>query len=214
MKLLPELSLQETKAKGKTNGGDCIVIDSDEDSRDKASKLNEDNKDTMSNSKSNSGLVNGIESSGEEENKDKQNNIMVNGDDKGVSNKVEQTEEVKPDVIEKLKDSLKEGGKEEVKEEGNDKVKNEGKEEVKEEGKEEEKQEVKDEIKEGRKDETKEKGKEEVKVNGCDRDTPPLLESMDVTTETPKSQNPTWSFIDTPDHLDALIGCLNARGFR
>ena len=133
MSLLPELSIQDNKINGKVNGGDCIVIDSDEDSRDKETKVNGEN-----------GIDHGTDGS---------------------------------------KETKKEKVKEEVKEEVNGDV--------------------------------KEKVKTEIKVNGCDRDTPPLLESMDTTPEeSPKSQNPTWAFIDTPEHLDALITCLNGRGFR
>ncbi|XP_059156185.1 bromodomain adjacent to zinc finger domain protein 1A-like isoform X2 [Physella acuta] len=40
---------------------------------------------------------------------------------------------------------------------------------------------------------------------------PPVLESEDKPVPL---QNPTWSFIDTPEHLAALIACLNTRGFR
>ncbi|XP_035825711.1 bromodomain adjacent to zinc finger domain protein 1A [Aplysia californica] len=57
--------------------------------------------------------------------------------------------------------------------------------------------------------------KEETAEGSNDRDSPPVLESMDSLPDQQKqSQNPTWSFIDTPEHLDALIACLNTRGFR
>ena len=56
--------------------------------------------------------------------------------------------------------------------------------------------------------------KKEIEVNG--RDTPPVLKSEKSLTEQQKrsTKKPTWAFIDTPEHLDALIACLNTRGFR
>lgn len=43
-------------------------------------------------------------------------------------------------------------------------------------------------------------------------DSPPVLESEGTARES--QGNPTWSFIDTPELLDALLECLNARGYR
>lgn len=42
-------------------------------------------------------------------------------------------------------------------------------------------------------------------------DSPPVLESQ---SSVPEAHNPTWTFIDTPELLDALVECLNVRGFR
>ncbi|GFN82816.1 bromodomain adjacent to Zinc finger domain protein 1a [Plakobranchus ocellatus] len=53
----------------------------------------------------------------------------------------------------------------------------------------------------------------ETDING--RDTPPVLESESSLPESHKqSQKTMWAFIDTPEHLDALMACLNTRGFR
>ncbi|CAG5126855.1 unnamed protein product [Candidula unifasciata] len=61
----------------------------------------------------------------------------------------------------------------------------------------------------------KEEVDEKMDVNDERRDTPPVLESEDSLPDQQKlSQNPTWSFIDTPEHLDVLINSLNTRGFR
>ncbi|GFR75026.1 bromodomain adjacent to zinc finger domain protein 1A [Elysia marginata] len=65
----------------------------------------------------------------------------------------------------------------------------------------------------GKKEEVSEEKKE---VETIGRDTPPLLKSETSVTEQQKqfTRKPTWAFIDTPEHLDALIVCLNTRGFR
>lgn len=56
---------------------------------------------------------------------------------------------------------------------------------------------------------------EKMDMNDERGDTPPVLESEDSLPDQQKlSQNPTWSFIDTPDHLNVLINSLNTRGFR
>lgn len=61
----------------------------------------------------------------------------------------------------------------------------------------------------------KEEGEEKMDTNDDAQDMPPVLESETVLPDKQKlSQNPTWSFIDTPEHLAALINCLNTRGFR
>ena len=56
--------------------------------------------------------------------------------------------------------------------------------------------------------------KKDIEVNG--RDTPPILKSEASLSEKQKqiAKKATWAFIDTPEHLDALIACLNTRGFR
>ena len=133
LKLLPELSIQD---KGKSNGNDCIVIDSDEDGGDKTNESKKEN-----------GQV-GEKPEMKEENDVK--NGQINGEkepEKDSENAKEETSEEKPSTTA--------------------------------------------------------------------RNTPPLLESMEKSPDSPApTQNPTWAFIDTPEHLDALIACLNSRGFR
>ncbi|CAL1546882.1 unnamed protein product [Lymnaea stagnalis] len=58
------------------------------------------------------------------------------------------------------------------------------------------------------------KKEEEMEVDGGS-ESPPVLESeKPLLGNKTQSQNPTWAFIDTSEHLEALIACLNTRGFR
>ena len=164
----------------KVNGGDCIVIDSDEE------KSNHGEVKPMVNG--DDGKVNG------EDGKVNGEDGKVNGETKSES-KVENTEQTdtKSDVQKK-------------EENGDSKTAD-----------------VVSPTVEKKEEASNSSDKSEVKKEETDKseenrgDSPPLLENMDTALlddAQSQSQNPTWAFIDTPEHLDALLVSLNPRGFR